>query len=1162
MPVDSAGHFADLLRHHHLLDVAQLAQLAGLQARLPEPHELARELLQRGWLTPYQANQLLQGRGRELVLGSYVLLERLGEGGMGAVFKARNWKLGKTVAVKVIRRERLETGDAVRRFQREIRAAAQLNHPNIVRAYDADEVAGTHFLVMEYVEGTDLSRLVKKEGPLAVAQACDYVRQAALGLQHAHERGLIHRDIKPHNLLRTADGVIKVLDMGLARLDQRRAEDGESATITRQGTVMGTPDYIAPEQALDSHQADIRADLYSLGCTLYYLLTGRVPFPRGNFMQKVLRHRLEEPTPVEQLRPEVPPAVAALVRRLMAKQPEDRFQAPRELADALAEVAQAVAAPAATTDDLENAATVLQVPVSMAPPAPTENPFAALGATEVLAKLNGVPRPGRRRWWIGGGVLGALAVAVAAVLLWPGEREERPATAPRPVEAKKKKPPDWPDIPSVQPVGEAWIEAVARLPAEEQVKAVAAKLRELNPGFDGRVLRTIENGVVTRLEFLTDHVADIEPVRALPGLKDLRCRGGGGRTGRLVDLTPLKGMRLTGLYCFSNPGLRDLTPLKGMPLKTLQCGGTGIKDLEALRGLRLETLDIDGTAVADLSPLAPMPLINLRCAQTRVKDLAPLTGLPLKTLVCSGTPVADLTPLEGLPLEVLDCSATAVGHLTPLKKMALKRLVCVGIPVADLTALKGLGLKALTCRFSRWRGDAAALRGLPGLEEINGEPAASFWKKFDAEAAAFDAWAASVSKLPVAKQVEAVAVELKKRNPGFDGKVTPTVAGGGVVGLVFPADEVADLAPVRSLPGLKSLTCNVTDMAKAKLSDLSPLRGLQLTFLNCGGTPVADLTPLRGMPLTYLNCGYTRVADLTPITDMPLTCLYCNCTRVSDLAPVRGMRLELLYSGGARVTDLSPLEGMPLHTLTADINPWRDAPVLRTLPALQSLNLRPAATFWKALEAFEAWAKAVRGLPADRQVEAVAAELKKRNPGFDGKVTPRIDNGVVTGLTFVTDQVTDLAPVRVLPGLALLACHGSGIGKGRLADLSPLYGLKLTDFDCGWTQVADLSPLKGQRLTRLVCYSTKVSDLTPLEGMPLTQLHCGWTPVADLSPVKRLPMRRLWVAGTRVTDLTPLQKLPLQELWCDAGPARKAVFLRAVKSLKTINGKPAARFWK
>jgi tRNA A-37 threonylcarbamoyl transferase component Bud32 len=278
---DSVAALGAVLRDSQMLERAQLEELTVLQGRFAEPRGLARELLQRDWLTAYQVNQILQGKGDQLVLGPYLLLERLGAGGMGQVFKARHRLMKRLVALKVIRKDRLADPEAVARFQREIRAAAQLSHPNIVIAHDAAQVGDTHFLVMEYVEGTDLARLVKQQGPLPVAQACDYVRQAALGLQHAHERGLVHRDVKPANLLLTRSGVVKVLDVGLARLHPAGGET--VAEVTHEGAVMGTPDYIAPEQACESHTVDIRADIYSLGCTLYHLLTGRCRFPAARW---------------------------------------------------------------------------------------------------------------------------------------------------------------------------------------------------------------------------------------------------------------------------------------------------------------------------------------------------------------------------------------------------------------------------------------------------------------------------------------------------------------------------------------------------------------------------------------------------------------------------------------------------------------------------------------------------------------------------------------------------------------------------------------------------------------------------------------------------------------------------------------------------------------
>src|SRR5262249_11690863 len=311
----------DLLRRCRLLEPDQLAEAEREVKSLPGgPVELHSWLVQRGWLTPYQHDLLIQGKGDEPLLGSYVLLNKLGEGGMGTVFKAKNWKLGKLVALKRLRSDRLQRPDAVRRFQHEIRAAATLNHPNVGLAYDADQVGDTHLFVMEYVEGTDLLRLLLERGPLPVAFACECVRQAALGLQHAHEHGLVHRDIKPQNLLLTSRGgaLVKIADLGLVRMDAS-ADGPSSGPLTYEGLLLGTCDYLAPEQADDAHAVDIRADLYSLGCTLYHLLAGEVPFPTRNAVHKLFLHRDGHPTPLEQLRPAVPPDVAAVVRRLMAK---------------------------------------------------------------------------------------------------------------------------------------------------------------------------------------------------------------------------------------------------------------------------------------------------------------------------------------------------------------------------------------------------------------------------------------------------------------------------------------------------------------------------------------------------------------------------------------------------------------------------------------------------------------------------------------------------------------------------------------------------------------------------------------------------------------------------------------------------------------------------
>ncbi len=388
--ITSAEVFVHTLRRCGLLEGSQLNALdQALDPDTKDPRPLARRLLHQGWLTPYQVNQVLSGRGRDLVLGSYLVLERLGEGGMGQVFKARHQKLGRTVALKVMRRERLADPEAVRRFRREVQIVSQLAHPNIVLAYDADEVAGTHFLVMEYVEGVSLSEYVKRNGALPVAQACNYVRQTALGLQYAFERDLVHRDIKPSNLLVTKGppvksqqqgleaqvsgsdlgplgfGLVKILDLGLARLRLASRGEDSSDALTHFGVLMGTPDYIAAEQAANPHEADTRSDLYSLGCTFYCLLTGSVPFPGGSTVEKLFRHQGEEPVPVEERNRSVPPEVAGIVRRLMAKKPADRFQTPGQAVAALTplvrvdEAAATVPAAHATMTDCHLATTPL-----------------------------------------------------------------------------------------------------------------------------------------------------------------------------------------------------------------------------------------------------------------------------------------------------------------------------------------------------------------------------------------------------------------------------------------------------------------------------------------------------------------------------------------------------------------------------------------------------------------------------------------------------------------------------------------------------------------------------------------------------------------------------------------------------------------------------------
>jgi serine/threonine-protein kinase len=336
-----------------LLTAAELAHAAA--AMPPEAgtaSAAARFLVAAGFLTDFQAERLLAGRTDGFILGPYVILEQIGRGSVGRVYKAWHRSLERLVAIKMLRPEATRTEAARARFAREVRAAARLNHPNIVTAYDTNEVGERSYLVMEFVDGPTFAALVHERGPLPVAEACELVRQVAVGLQHAHEQGMVHRDVKPHNLLvgpasvTHPGGVVKVADFGIARLKPARPPAARDPGPPRTG-LLGTPDYLAPEQAHNPHSADHRADLYSLGCVFHFLLTGRPPFPDGTPQEKVLRHQFEAPTPVGRLRPDVPQTVAEIVGRLLAKDPNGRFQS----AAAVAARLDGLAAGAVAGDD-------------------------------------------------------------------------------------------------------------------------------------------------------------------------------------------------------------------------------------------------------------------------------------------------------------------------------------------------------------------------------------------------------------------------------------------------------------------------------------------------------------------------------------------------------------------------------------------------------------------------------------------------------------------------------------------------------------------------------------------------------------------------------------------------------------------------------------------
>lgn len=333
----AADAFLERLEKSELLSPEQLAEVNDRHhlRDLPSVIDMARLLVKQGLLTRFQAERLLDGRYRGFFFDNYKLLDVLGAGGMGWLYEGEERDTRHKVALKVLTEKYKEDAGMLARFLLEARAGMKVNHPNVVRTLKVAEAGDLHYMVMEFVEGISLHELVSLNGPPAWKQACDFARQAAAGLVHTHRAGIVHRDIKPANLMVDHDGNVKILDFGLALLGKEKTEDEFSLTMLFGHTCLGTADFMAPEQSLDGMAVDGRADIYSLGCTLYTILAASVPFPGKSVPDMLEAHRTQEPRPIRELVPDLPEAVAAIVTKMMAKKPEDRYQSAQEVIKAL-----------------------------------------------------------------------------------------------------------------------------------------------------------------------------------------------------------------------------------------------------------------------------------------------------------------------------------------------------------------------------------------------------------------------------------------------------------------------------------------------------------------------------------------------------------------------------------------------------------------------------------------------------------------------------------------------------------------------------------------------------------------------------------------------------------------------------------------------------------
>lgn len=1075
-------------------------------------------------------------------LGHYEVLEVVGRGAFGTVLRAFDEKLQRVVAIKVMSPEMASTSPARKRFLREAQASAAIRHEHVVSVYAVEEMP-IPYLVMEYIPGLTLQKRLDERGPLDVPTVLRLGRQIAEGLAAAHSQGLIHRDIKPGNILLEAGILdkVKITDFGLARA-------ADDASLTQSGTIAGTPMYMAPEQAM-GHKLDQRADLFSFGSVLYQMVSGRPPFRAPSALAVLKRVVEETPRPIREIIPETPQWLCDIITKLHAKKPDDRYQSAREVADVLADCEVQLKANARLQD-------FSRIPSSKS-------------ASSSKWKL-----------FTSGGVVGTMLLLGVIIITLTNKDGTK----------SKIEVPEGTTV-SVDAGKGGRVDIAAAGQTEATPTPVAKQEPETAPHgwvqlFNGKDLTgwkshpdqpgewKVRNGVLVGSRVASYLFSDADHFANFHLRLEAKINSGGDsgiflrspfatRPGRVADsLRPAGGYEVE---LHRSPGHQMATGSlwnaeSTGPPKVLWkvADGSLTKDdewfvLEIIAQGNHFITKVNGTQTADCMD----PDHKFRAGHLALQVLHPQTVVQFKRIEIKELPASSPSPAIA-PFD----AAQARAHQEAWAKH-------FGVPVVYTNSI---GMEfVIVPKGKSWLGGGKDKMGDKEVEI----PADFYLGKYEVTQ---EEW-----------------TQVMGENPSWFSRTR-----GG-------KDAVKDIsdADLKRFP-VETVSWDECQRFVAKLNQQEKETGWVYRLPKateweyaCRGGPMTDKAdsafdfyfatptnnPLREREDFGRNKGLNRTVKVgsNESNGLGLFDMHRNvwewCDDIKEAAGGNSQRVQM---GGGwnhirwRSAAANIESELPSHRSNA---------LGLRLARVPSGTVSPEAkTPQSAVAPFpDADIQRIAALPAADQVEEVRKELKKRNPEFDGTLTPTIENDVVTGIAFFTNQVSDISPVRAFPHLTSLNCRADGSLVGMVSDLKPLKGMQLikltlsvnpvsnltplkgmplADLHIDNSQVADLSPLEGMPLKVLNCSYTKVTSLVPLKGVPLTILWANNTEIADLSPVKGKPLEWITIQETKVNDLSPLNGMPLTQIYLNFKPERDTELLRAIRTLEKINDKPAAEFWK